>query len=102
MSTISSDDLSGVLRRFYAEVKTKKGKPMTPSSLTCLRASIHRYLTQPPLNRRINIITDPEFVVANRMMDAKQKLIGKKHNSKPQHKPLVQDLKHFRWDKLQK
>ena len=39
LKTVSSDVLATNLRRFYAEVKTKKNKPMHPSSLTCVRAS---------------------------------------------------------------
>ena len=90
LKTVSSDVLADVLRRFYAEVKTKKNKPMHPSSLTCLRASLHRYLTQPPINRRINIITDTEFVLANAMFQSKQKLYRKTHNAKPKHKKPIE------------
>lgn len=39
--TVSSDVLSTTLRQFYAEVKTKKGKPLSPSSLLGIRASLH-------------------------------------------------------------
>ena len=91
LETISSVELSPILRRFYGEVKTKKGKAFGVSSLTCIRASIHRYLTQPPFNRTINIIDDPEFVVANRMFETKQKLYRKTHNRKPKHKPVIEE-----------
>ena len=92
LSTVVPEVLSDTLRRFFAEVKTKKGLPMTPSSLTCLRASLHRHLTQPPLNRRINIISDPLFITANNMFDSKQKLYRKTHNAKPKHKPCIEEV----------
>ena len=91
LATVSCEVLADSLRRFYAEVKTKKGLPMTPASLTCLRASLHRYLTEPPLNRCINIITDSMFIAANNMFNSKQKLFRKSHNSKPKHKPTIED-----------
>ena len=68
---IEADDLNIVLRKFYAEVKSKDGKVLSPSSLTGIRAAIHRLLTSPPLNRSLNIITDKEFftlVVLSRLI----------------------------------
>ena len=33
-------ELNEILRKFYAEVKSEKGQPLTPSTLTCIRADI--------------------------------------------------------------
>ena len=63
--TVSSDVLASTLRSFYAEVKTKKGTPMTPSSLVGLLASLHRYITPAPIGRSINIINDRIFKRVN-------------------------------------
>lgn len=42
--TISSTELNNILRRFYAEVKSKRqGASLAPSTLTGLRAALHRY-----------------------------------------------------------
>ena len=45
LKTESPTDLSEILRKFYAEVKTEKGQALTPSALTGIRAVIHRHLT---------------------------------------------------------
>ena len=60
--TIPSTELAELLRKFYAEVQPKKqGNPLTPSSLTSIRAAIHRHLTSAPYNRNINILTKIDF-----------------------------------------
>ena len=43
--TVSATDLSKILRKFFAEVKTEKGQALTPSALTGIRAVIYRHLT---------------------------------------------------------
>ena len=51
LKTVSPADLSKMLRKFFAEVKTEKGQALTLSALTGIRAAIHRHLnlcsTQP-------------------------------------------------------
>ena len=75
--TVTHEELCSLLRRFYAEVKAKKaGETLTPSTLTCIRAAIHRCLTSAPHSRPINIITDREFIAANNIFDARCKLYG--------------------------
>ena len=88
--TVSRDVLSTTLRQFYAEVKTKKGKPLSPSSLVGIRASLYRYITKAPLNSCMNIISDSEFLSANNMFESKQKLYRKLNNEKPKHKPCIE------------
>ena len=84
------EELSSPLRRFYAEVKAKKaGESLTPSTLTCIRAAIYRYLTGAPYNRPINILTDREFIAANKIFDVRCKLYVKAGNPKPQHKAQI-------------
>ena len=55
LKTVSPTDLSEILRKFYAEVKTGKGQALTPSALTGIRAAIHHHLTCAPLSWNINI-----------------------------------------------
>ncbi|XP_043193789.1 uncharacterized protein LOC122366071 [Amphibalanus amphitrite] len=88
--TVTHEELCSLLRRFYAEVKAKKaGETLTPSTLTCIRAAIHRCLTSAPHSRPINIITDREFIAANNIFDARCKLYVKAGNPKPQHKAAI-------------
>ena len=84
LKTVSPTDLSEILRKFFAEVKTEKGQALTPSVLTGIRAAIHRHLTCAPLSRNINILQDSEFISANKMFEAKAKLFTKLFEMKAQ------------------
>lgn len=88
--TITASDLALILRRFYAEVKKEDGKPLTPSSLVGLRASLNRYVCGAPFYRTINIVGGVEFAVANKMFATKCKLYYKGNNPKPKHKPCIE------------
>ena len=65
LKTVSPMDLSEILRKFFAEVKTEKGQALTPSGLTGIKTAIHRHLTCAPLSRNINILQDSEFCQQN-------------------------------------
>lgn len=67
LNTISEESLNNYLRYFYHELRTKNGQYYSPASLKCIRAGIHRHITQ-ALNRNINIINGNEFASSNRMM----------------------------------
>ena len=79
LKTVSATDLSEILQKFFAEVKTEKGQALTPSALTGIRAAIHCHLTCAPLSRNINILQDSEFMSANKMFEAKAKLFTKEN-----------------------
>ena len=51
IESVAESTLADHLRNFYAEVKTSNGKEFTPSSMTSIRAAIHRKLTAPLHNR---------------------------------------------------
>ena len=88
--TVSAEDLNEILRKFYAEVKlSSKGGSMSPSTLTCIRAAIHRHITAAPFYRCLNIIKDREFSPANNMFIARCKLFFKSGNKKPEHKKSI-------------
>lgn len=87
---ITPEQLNQVLRKFYAEVKSEKGQPLTPSALTGIRAAIHRHITSAPLSRNMNILQDSDFMSANKMFESKTKLFTKDNNVKPQHKASIE------------
>ena len=95
LKTVNATDLSEILRKFFAEVKTEKGQALTPSALNGIRAAIHRHLTCAPLSRNINILQDSEFTSANKMFEAKAKLFTKENNAKPKHKFLLNEFVRF-------
>ena len=88
--TVTSAELGELLRKFYAEVKAKKqGIPLTPSTLTCIRAALHRHITGAPFNRNINIIGGDAFVAANKMYATRCQLYQKAgHKKTQQNHPL--------------
>ena len=89
--SITEEDLSKVLRRFYAECKRDNGKPLTPSSLVGIRAAISRYLIAAPFYRSINLVSGKNFTIANKMFDTKCKLYYKSNNPKPKHKAVIEE-----------
>ena len=82
LKPVNPGDLSKILRKFFAKVKTEKGQALTPSVLTGTRAAIHRHLTCAPLSRNINILQDSDFISANKMFEAKAKLFTKQCETK--------------------
>ena len=64
MESVAENTLADHLRKFYAEVKTANGKALTSSSMTGIRAAIHRKLTAPPYNRCMNIMKGTAFIKA--------------------------------------
>ena len=89
--TVSSKKLNDILRKFYAEVKTKQGRTLSPSALTGITAAAHRFITSPPNNRAINILKDSDLIPANNMFQAKCKLYYRSGNPKPTHKNAIED-----------
>ena len=90
LHTVSPAELNGILRKFFAEVKTNKKTDLTPSALTGIRAAIHRTITGQPISRSINILKDVEFTQANKMFEVVCKSYYKRGNPKPQHKNPIE------------
>ncbi|XP_078605624.1 uncharacterized protein LOC144878654 [Branchiostoma floridae x Branchiostoma japonicum] len=61
------EELAGLLRQFYGEVRKDDGTPYAKASYACLRAAIHRHLTGPPYHCKYNILKDKEFQAANNL-----------------------------------
>ena len=95
---MGSEDLATHLRRFYAEVRQRNGKPYSRSGLINLRASIQRYLASPPFNKMFNIMKDREFSSANQVIQGTIKLMRASGNDVIQHKSAIQkeDMKKIR------
>ena len=89
--SITASQLNDILRKFYGEVKSKKGSVYGPSALTGIRAAIQRNLAMPPFNRGLNIIADKEFIPANKMFAAKCKQYISLGNARPKHKDVISD-----------
>ena len=58
--------------------------------LVGIRAALNRYLVGAPFYRKMNVVSGPEFVIANKMFDTKCKLYYKANNPKPRHKPVIE------------
>ena len=63
---------------------------MSTSGLRGLRAALHRTLTCPPIARDINILSDREFVITNKMYKAMCKHYVQNANPKPKHHPAIE------------
>ena len=63
-------ELASRLRKFYAEARTQNGNPYKRSALQCIRAALQRHITQPPYNRKINIVRNDDFMQANNLLTA--------------------------------
>ena len=71
IETMPVAELNNNLRHFYSQLSRLDGQPYSGSSLLCIRAAIHRFLTTAPVNRSINIISDRNFLTSNNMLKAK-------------------------------
>lgn len=67
LQTVNEESLNLYLRWFYHELRTSVGGFYSPSSLKCIRAGIHRFLTR-TCERKFNIICGESFASANRML----------------------------------
>ena len=91
LHTTSEEELAGVLKRFYTNIRKKSGELYTPSALVGIRSAIHRKITSPPYERSINIVSGDKFIAANRIFNAKCKVYTKRGNPKPKHKSQITD-----------
>ena len=87
-SSVPPEVLAEHLYRFYAELKGKNNKPLSPSGLIGVRAGIQRGLIA-LRNDPLDIVKDPVFAKANNMFMAKCKLYNKTGNSKPKKQDIA-------------
>lgn len=73
------------LKQFYGEVNTCEGKSYSKRALIGLRSGINRYLQSSPLDKPFNIISDPAFTLANKVLLGRIKM-NKENGSENQAK----------------
>ena len=82
------ESLDNILRRFYAEAKTKKGDEYSRSSLLGIRNALQRILAAN--GREVKITKNPLFAKSNKMLESKLKLNRRKGKENVKHKPVIQ------------
>lgn len=70
IESMEESRLAEYLRYFYSSLRKQDGGFFSPSSLGCIRAALHRYLTSAPVSRPINLMKDATFLSANKMLKA--------------------------------
>ena len=80
------ESLDNVLRRFYAEARTKKGEECSRSSLLGIRNALERHLAAN--GREVKIAKYPLFAKSNKMLECKLNRREEKENVK--HKPVIE------------
>ena len=91
---ITLSELDQRLRQFYAEARSQDGGNYSRATLLALRNGIERYLNSLPNNRGISLVRDSQFVLSNKMLDAKIKQLKKDGMQNTTHKPAneLEDL----------
>ena len=87
---ITFSELDLRLRQFYAEARNQDGGNYSRATLLALRNGIERYLNSPPNNRGISLARDLQFVLSNKMLDAKIKQLKKDGMQNTTHKPAIE------------
>ena len=82
------ESLDNVLRRFYAEARTKKGEEYSRSTLLGIRNALERHLAAN--GREVKITKNPLFVKSNKMLECKLKLNRREGKENVKHKPVIQ------------
>ena len=91
---ITLSELDQRLRQFHAEARSQDGGNYSRATLLALRNGIERYLNSLPNNRGISLVRDSQFVLSNKMLDAKIKQLKKDGMQNTTHKPAneLEDL----------
>ncbi|KAK3716904.1 hypothetical protein QZH41_002267 [Actinostola sp. cb2023] len=80
-------DLDTVLRRFYAEARTKKGEEYSRSFFLGIRNAVERHFAGN--NKSLKISKSPLFQRSNKMLECKLKLNRRLGKENVQHKPVI-------------
>lgn len=80
--------MDNVLRRFYAEARTKKGEEYGRSSLLGFRNAVERHLAAN--DREVKITKNPLFARSNKMLECKLKLNRREGKENVKHKQVIQ------------
>lgn len=90
--------LNDYLRFFYSSLRTKDNHLYSPSSLVCIRASLHRHLTSVVVNREVDILHGNEYRRANGVLKG---MVGKFLASNQQRKPEYEAITEVDMTRLQ-
>ena len=86
---LPKDKLADLLQQFYGSVRTKKNEIYGKRSINNLRSGINRHLTLLSFNRVINIMRDPEFQVANKILTGQLRRLRKSGQVKTKRRTAV-------------
>ena len=86
--TMTFEALDSVLKRFYAEARTKKGEEYSRSTLLNIRNALERHLAAS--GRKVKITKNSLFVNSNKMLECKLKLNRREGKENVKHKPVIQ------------
>ena len=97
LKNIDANELSQILRYFYSDLKTDKGKLYAPATLVCIRAALHRFFNSPDLSLKVNIMEDKEFIGANQVLKGMIKQFMEQGGDKNQFEAIEEnDLQKMR------
>ena len=88
MREVEPAALSGILKRFYGEVRGMQGSDLSPSTLVGIRAGLQRHMSD-LRSDGMDITKDPAFSPANKVFKAKCRLYSLKGGPKVQHKEQI-------------
>ncbi|XP_052220936.1 uncharacterized protein LOC127837700 isoform X1 [Dreissena polymorpha] len=89
--TLDPNQLDLLLQKFYAALQTKDGSDYSKAALTGIRAGLQRYLTCPPLARKLNLMRDTEFLPSNQVLMGLIKLLKKEGKNVQMRKEPISD-----------
>ena len=89
---LSPKDLADVLRGFYANARKKDGAEYSKSGLVNIRASLNRFLQDPPHSRQINLMKDRDFISANHIITRMVKKLIQEGKDTTKHKDVIDPL----------
>jgi hypothetical protein len=81
--------LDEVLGHLYMGVRSKDNDMYRGTSLNAIRYGLNRYLQGPPYNRKIHILTDPEFTSSNELFAVAKKELKAEGKCDIRHTPAI-------------
>lgn len=64
----ASSQIASTLEKFYADVRKEDGQQYRRASMLAARSALNRHLQS--IERKVNIISDPDFLKANKVLDS--------------------------------
>ena len=83
------EPLAILLREFYAEAVTEKGKPYSRQGLINLSSDLNRHLTSAPFNKMTDLCKDRDFMQANKVLKGKMRITKQSGQMKAKQPKVV-------------